>query len=70
MKVCVFICILLILFQHDQSLFELYSGKGYHFWVDDDFESHRMKDSADIVIELVKLVDGFATAYIPQYPIV
>lgn len=53
-----------------QSLLKLYSGKGYNFRVDDDFQTHRMKDSTDIVIEFVKLVDGFATAYIPQYPIV
>lgn len=67
MLIYFYICILLILYQ---SLLKLYSGKGYNFRVDDDFQTHRMKDSADIVIEFVKLVDGFATAYIPQYPIV
>lgn len=44
--------------------------QGYNFCVYDDFKAVGMEDSADIHVELVKLVDGLSRAHVPQHTII
>ena len=40
--------------------------KGYNFWVDNDLQIRGVKNSANVVIELIKFMDEFARPDIPQ----
>ena len=44
--------------------------QGYNFHVDDDLHVIRMEDSADVGVELVKLVYGFPAVHVPQHTVV
>ena len=44
--------------------------KGYDFWIDDNFQARRMEDTADIIIELVELMQKFGSTDVPQAAII
>lgn len=45
-------------------------AQGYNFGVYDDLQAVGMKHTADVHVELVKLVDGLSRAHIPQHAVV